>query len=83
MPAPDCEVPSDATPGEWKALLAPMLAIADSAEEVHSYLVIAVSTRALVELRTNIPDGALRELLLMVMPEPAGAWTEDGKAGHG
>jgi hypothetical protein len=69
MPAPDYEAPSDATPGEWKALLAPMLAVADSAEEVAGYVVIAASTGQQAELRTNMSDEGLRALLQIVMPE--------------
>lgn len=73
MPVPDYELPSAATPGEWKALLAPMLSVAGSAEEVRAYIVIAVSADDQVELRTNLPDGVLRPLLQMVMPEDARA----------
>jgi predicted secreted protein len=68
MPAPDFETVSSATTGEWKALLAPMLTCAGSAGEVRGYVVVAVGTED-VELRTNLPDDALRALLQMVMPE--------------
>ena len=68
MAEPDIEMPGDATPGEWKALLAPMLSTADSAEDVNGYLVIAVNKRGQVELRTNMADGDIRRMLLLVMP---------------
>lgn len=73
MPVPDFEGRGGSTPGEWKALLAPMLSVAGSAEEVRAYIVIAVSADDQVELRTNLPDGVLRPLLQMVMPEDARA----------
>jgi hypothetical protein len=69
MPVPDYEAVSETAPGEWKALLAPMLSVAGSAEEVRGYIVIAVSADDRVELRTNMPDDALRALLQLVMPE--------------
>jgi hypothetical protein len=68
MAAPDYEAKSDATAGEWKALLAPMLASAASAEEIGGYIVIAVNTQNTVELRTNLGDNSLRRVLRMVMP---------------
>lgn len=80
MPAPDYETESDATPGEWKALLAPMLAIAGSAEEVHGYIVVAVSTRGQAELRTNMTDDGVRALFQMVTPGAPAAAPEDREA---
>jgi hypothetical protein len=68
MRPPDIQMPSDATPGEWKAVLAPMLATAERAEDVNVYAVITQNTRGQVELRSNMPDGALRDLLRLVMP---------------
>lgn len=69
MAKPGAEVKSGATEGEWKALLAPMLVTAGCAEDVHAYAVITQNVRGQVELRSNMPDEALRELLLLVMPE--------------
>jgi len=68
MSAPDIEMPSSATPGEWKAILAPMLVTAGSAEDIGAYLVITQNTRGEVELRTNMPDADVRRVLLLVMP---------------
>jgi len=65
---PDVEVRSTATPGEWKALLAPMLVSAQAAEDLHVYVVIAQNTRGEIELRTNMPDCELRSLLHFVSP---------------
>jgi hypothetical protein len=73
MPKPDYKAKSDATPGEWKALLAPMLATADRAEDVCGYVVIGLSGSGEVELRTNMPDETVRAILLLVMPEVARA----------
>lgn len=69
MPVPDYEGKGDATPGEWKALLAPMLSIAGSAEDLRCYVVVAVSADDRIELRTNLPDVPLGAILRMVTPE--------------
>lgn len=69
MPKPDYEALSDATAGEWRALLAPMLATAARAEDVTGYVVIAVSADDQVELRTNLPNNILGMILRMVTPE--------------
>jgi hypothetical protein len=68
MAAPDWEGQGGATSGEWKALLAPMLSITGSAEELRGYIVVAVSADDQVELRTNMPDAPLRAVLRMVTP---------------
>lgn len=68
MTAPDWQGEGGATPGEWKALLAPMLKIAASAEDLRCYAVIGISADDRVELRTNMPDGPLRAVLQMVTP---------------
>ena len=71
MAEPDAETGDEATPGEWMALLAPLLATARRAEDVNVYVVITQSMRGQVELHTNAPDRALRDLLRLVMPEGA------------
>jgi hypothetical protein len=68
MVTPDYDDVGGATPGEWRALLAPMLSITGSAEELRHYVVVAVSADARVELRTNMPDGPLGAILRMVTP---------------
>jgi hypothetical protein len=68
MAPPDRVTESNATAGEWKALLAPMLTTVGSAEELRGYIVIGVSRDDFVELRTNFPDDALAVILRMVMP---------------
>jgi hypothetical protein len=65
---PDITMPSNATPGEWKAVLAPMLTSAASAEDVNVYVVITQNMSGEVELRTNVPDPALCRLLRLVTP---------------
>jgi hypothetical protein len=65
-------MPSNATPGEWKALLAPMLATAEAAEDVRGYLVITMNAGGQIEMRTNMPDPVVRQLMLTVIPEADG-----------
>jgi hypothetical protein len=72
MTAPDATMPSNATAGEWKAVLAPLLTTADSAEDVHGYLVITVNKAELLEMRTNMPDETVRTLMLLMMPGGGG-----------
>lgn len=68
MPAPDRVAESNATSGEWKALLAPMLVTTCSAEDLEACIVISVSVRGEVELRGNLGDEDTARLLRLVMP---------------
>jgi hypothetical protein len=61
-------MPSNATAGEWKAALAPLLTTAGSAENIHGYLVITVNKADLLEMRTNMPDETVRALMQLMMP---------------
>lgn len=66
MAAPDATMPSNATAGEWKALLAPLLTTAGGAEDIHGYLVITVNKADLLEMRTNMPDETVRALMRLM-----------------
>lgn len=68
MAKPDIDEKSNSTPGEWKALLAPMQMTAAKPEDIDFYLVVTVNQAGDVELRTNMPDGMLRPLLRQIAP---------------
>lgn len=62
------ELPSDSTPGEWLALLAPMTA-AKAAENIKGYLVVTIDRDGVAEMHTNAPgDDAIRLILDTVRP---------------
>lgn len=56
-------LPSDSTPGEWLALLAPMTG-AKSAENIMGYLVVTIDKKGNAEIHTNAPDDKAFLLIL-------------------
>jgi len=57
-------------PGQWKALLAPMLESVASAEGIVGYVVITQGLDGIVEIHSNAEDSAsLCSILLEAMPD--------------